>query len=359
MKQNRLLTFGLSKERSYFIENLAMMLFSGIDIVVALNSLEKEMHSYRIKKIIKIIKDEIEKGKSLWEALSVTNFFPSHIISLIKIGEKSGTLQKNLKIAIEQIEKENFLNGKIKSAMIYPIFILILFLVVGTGITWFILPRLSRVFLQLKIDLPLPTKILINFGDFINNYGQYAIPVFLLLSVIILYFIFFYQKTKFIGHSVLLKIPIVNTLIKEAELSKFGFILGSLLKADISIIDSISSLVEITNFKIYKTFYKYLKNDLDEGKSFSKSFKNYKKLSKLIPAPIQELIIVAQESGTLSDTLIKIGQNYETKTENTAKNLVILLEPMLLLVIWVGVLGIALAIILPIYSLTSSFGNNI
>lgn len=127
--------------------------------------------------------------------------------------------------------------------------------------------------------------------------------------------------------------------------------LGTLLSSGIPVIDAFSSLISATTSSIYIKLYQHMHNRVAQGNSFQKSLSLYKDSRKLIPAPIQQMIIVSEQSGNLPETFLKIGQNSEQKIDNTAKNLSVMLEPVLLIIVWLGVLAVALAVILPIYSL--------
>lgn len=351
-------TFGLGKERNYFVENLSMLISGGMPIMNVLDSIAEELHSRRMKKIIVNIKSDIESGSPLWRALEGTNLFPKHAISLIRLGEESGKLIENLKvIAIEQ-EKDRVFKSKFHSAMMYPVFVLSLTVIIGVGISWFILPKLATVFSQLKVTLPLITKILIGAGTFLGNYGKYFVPTLILTTAVLFFFIFSFSKTKFIGQFILFSTPGINGLIKEIELARFGYLLGTLLQAGLPIIHSLDALANATEIAPYRKLYIHLRDSVEEGNSFQKSFITFKNSKRLIPSPIQQLVVAGEQSGSLAETLLKIGETFSGKSDITTKNLTIILEPVLLVVVWLGVVAVALAVILPIYSLIGNFNTH-
>ncbi len=347
--------FGLGKEQDYFIENLSMLVAAGMPILSALDAIAKELRSRRIKKIIALIREEIESGSPIWKALQKTGLFAGHIISLIRLGEESGSLAENLKlVAIEQ-EKDRALRSKLRSAMMYPAFVLSLTVIIGAGVAWFILPKLALVFAQLRIDLPLITKILIGAGIFLGKYGEYAVPAAIAVIAVLLYFLFSFSKTKTIGQFILFSLPGVRQLIKEVELARLGYLLGTLLQAGLPITQALNSLASATEISPYRKFYEHLRDSVEDGNSFQKSFISFGRINYLIPVPIQQLIIVSEESGTLAGTLLKIGRIFDAKADTTTKNLAAVLEPILLVIVWLGVVVLALAVILPIYSLIGGF----
>lgn len=149
--------------------------------------------------------------------------------------------------------------------------------------------------------------------------------------------------------------PGIKQLVKEIELTRFGYLLGILLSAGLSITNALDSLISATEIAQYKKFYLHLRNSIEDGNSFQKSFASFKDINRLIPISIQQLVITGEQSATLSATLLKIGQTFETKTDITTKNLSIILEPVLLVIVWLGVVTVAFAVILPIYSLIGGF----
>ncbi|MBD3280811.1 hypothetical protein GF389_04790 [Candidatus Dojkabacteria bacterium] len=341
-------------DKKYFLENLSLLIGSGISILPALQSIEKEVKSRPMRNMIKEMIRKIDGGANLSKALADTELFPGYVVSLIDIGEKSGSLATNLKVIVERQDRESNFRSKMTTALLYPSIILSLTSALAIFITWFILPRLTEVFNGLNVDPPLITRIFIQIGEFLGEHGNTAIPVFLVALLTILYIIFGYSKTKFIGEELLLRFPGVKKLVIEVEVSRFSFILGTLLDAGLPIESALKSLAEVKTMQRFSKLYQQLAYDIPKGESFSESFANMKNLERIIPGPIQQMIVSAEQSAELSAVLLKIGEIYEGRLDNTSKNLAVMLEPILLVVVWLGVLLIAVAIILPIYSLVGN-----
>ena len=348
-------TFGLGKERDYFVENLSMLISGGLPIMNALGAIAEELRSRRMKNVIASIKLDIESGSPLWRTLENTNLFPEHAISLIRLGEESGKLTENLKVVAIEQEKDRAFKSKLRSAMMYPVFVLSLTIIIGIGIAWFILPKLALVFAQLKIKLPLITKILIETGTFLGNYGEYVVPSAIVGMATLFFFVFSFSKTKFIGQCILFSLPGIKGFIKEVEVARLGYVLGTLLEAGLPITHALDALASATEITQYRKLYIHLRDSVEDGNSFQKSFAAFKNTKHLIPAPIQQLIVAGEQSGSLAETLLKIGQTFETKADTTTKNLTVILEPILLVIVWLGVVAVALAVILPIYNLLGGF----
>lgn len=341
----------LGQSRNYFLENLSMLVGSGMGISEALVGTRAGISSPTMLRIVDKIIVDTDAGMPLWVALEEARLFPSHAISLIKIGEETGRLNENLKVIGLEQEKDRLFKSKIRSAMVYPIFVLSLTVIIGMGIAWFILPKLATVFGQMRLQLPLVTRILLSSGVFLNLHGAIVVPVASVGAAILIYVFFFWSKTRFLGRKLLFGLPGIRKLIMEIELSRFGFLLGTMLDAGLPISQALASLSNATPFPAYQNFYSHLESSIVEGESFAKVFASYKKLKKLVPLPVQQLVVSAEKSGSLAATLQKIGATYEAKTDVTTKNLSVILEPIMLVIVWVGVVSVALAVILPIYSL--------
>ncbi len=347
---------GIGKEKTYFIENLSLLVDSGMNLAQAINSVADDVKSHAFKKVLKKVEGDIADGVPLWQALDRTHLFNDNAISLIRIGEESGKLSDNLNVIAVQENKNRIFRSKIRSAMLYPVFVIAMSVIVGVGIAWFILPKLAVVFDQLRVPLPAVTKVLVSFGAFMNLYGAKAIIATIIFIFLIVYILFINRHTKKIGQRILLSLPGVHKLTQELELARFGYLLGTLLEAGLPIVQSLNALANASPFISYKKFYKQLLIYIEEGNTFERSFVLVKNSRRFIPMPLQQMLIAGEQSGNLSKVLRTIGDNYESKSEVTSKNLSVILEPLLLVIVWVGVVFVALAVILPIYSLIGGIG---
>ncbi|MFA6594384.1 MAG: type II secretion system F family protein [Candidatus Buchananbacteria bacterium] len=353
----RIFDFGWRDQKEGLMENLALLLNAGMDLLGALEAIRPDRGFWRLNYLVRILQEDIESGFSFWQALERTKIFRAQDVSLIKIGEQTGKLDETLKMLVLQQQKERDFSSKVKSAMAYPAFVLSVTFAVGLGIAWFILPRLATVFASLSIELPLITQILIDFGKFLGVYGNTVVPAAIIVFIVLFYLLFFFPGTKIIGQFLALRTPGIGKLIKQSEVARFGYVLGTLLSSGMPVLEALKSLSQSTELRSYRKFYRYLENKLEEGASLKDCFLSYRPVGGLFPKSLQQLLIAGEQSGSLSNALIKIGEMYEDKIETTTKNLAIILEPLLLFIVWLGVLGVAVAVILPIYSLVGSLNN--
>lgn len=351
MARKRKPIFISRKEKEYLLENLSMLVAAGMDLVASLDSIAEELKTRTMKKIVLQMRADIEAGSPIWRAADHTMMFPQHTIQLMRVGEESGSLATNLKTLADQEIKDAKFRSKIKSALLYPIFVLASAIVIALGIAWLALPRLATVFQQLDLELPFLTRMLIGLGEFLGKYGYIAVPAIIVALLIIIYLLFMAPGTKEIGREILFNFPGLKKMIQEVEITRFSFLLGTLLEAGLPISAALNSVVEATISRNYKKLYSHVHESINSGESFKDAMEGYKRSRKLIPKPIQQMIIAGEQSGGLPDVLLKITEIYEAKVDITAKNLTVVLEPILLVIVWIAVVIVALAVIIPLYGL--------
>lgn len=344
------------KDREYFAENLSLLLKSAVPIGDALESLIATTKSSTMKKALTQMGTDIETGHSLANALERSGLASGQTLALIRLGEASGHLVENLQLAALQEEKQHIFRSKIRSALIYPTFVLSLTVIVGLGVSWFLLPKLADTFGQLQVDLPFISKLMISFGVFLKAHGIIAVPAFLSVSLMLGYILFAAPRTKDIGRRMLFGIPGVGRMLREVEIAQFGYLLGTLLDAGLSVTQATRLLADATSAPQYRKFYHYLALSLEDGFNFKDSIHKYKKGDKLLPPAVQQMIIAGERSGSLPDVLLTVGETYTQKSDITTSNLEAIMEPVLLVVVWLGVMMVAVAIIVPVYSLVGGLG---
>lgn len=345
------------KDREYFTENLTLLLRSAVPIGDALNSLSRTTKNRSMQQALAQMSNDIDAGYSLADAMERADMVSHQTLALARLGEASGHLLDNLAIAAQQEEKQHLFRSKVRSALLYPAFVLSLTLIVGLGVAWFLLPRLAETFSQLQVELPAISRILINFGVFLQRYGVVVIPLVAFGVFLLGLVLFKAPKTKSIGQRLLLAIPGVGRLMREVEISQFGYLLGTLLQAGLSVTQAVLLLASASNLESYRRFYDYLASALDDGHSFKEAFAMRPESNKLLPPAVQQMVIAGESSGSLPDVLLTTGRTYEQKSDITTNNLEVIIEPVLLVFVSIGVLLVAIAVLIPIYSLVGGLGS--
>ena len=333
-----------------------MLIKSGVPISNALASITETSKSRHFKKALQDMLADIDEGMPLAKVLEKSHIVSAQTLALARLGEQSGNLAKTLQVAAAQEQKQRILGGKIRSALLYPAFVLGITTVVGLGVAWFLLPRLAQTFDSLHVDLPWITQILIGFGDFLRVHGLWFVPSAFAVLAAITFVFFVAPRTRRFGRQALLRVPGIGKLMVEIEITKFGYLLSTMLGSGMGIVDALSLLRHSTEITGYQRLYKNLQNGFENGINFQTSFEKNKQSRKLLPLSVQQIIIAGEKSGSLADSLKNISEAYEEKADATTRNLEAVLEPVLLLIVWAGVLGVAVAVIVPIYSLVGGLG---
>lgn len=340
---------GMGSQRAAFVQNLAMMLNAGLPLIDALQTIREELRSKAMRKVIQQISDLVEGGNALWISMDEQGLFSPYEVSLVRVGEEAGNLARNMELLSIQQEKDHNLRQKVKMAMIYPTIVLVLMFIIVMGLGMFVLPNLIQVLYALNVELPLSTRIVIGFTEFMQHSGAQT-AAGIIGGFIAVLLLTKYTSFKAITQWFIFKIPGIGRLAREASIARFGVILGGLLQAGVPLVESMDSMVEVTTIVSYKRFYQKLRDRIVVGDSFATSFHSIRGSRKVLPVSVQQLIITGEKSGALSDTCMKVAHIFERKAEETAEKLPVILEPVLLLCIGSLVGFIAFSIIVPIYS---------
>ena len=346
----------VDKSKQTFLDNLALLIGSGIGVNTALRTLQRNAQNKKLQLVLQSMLADVESGQSLSQTMEAHRFLPKFLVSLIKIGEESGNLADKIRRTVISLEKEKRRKSQLRTALFYPMFVLSLTVILGLTVSIFVLPRIGQVFSNMNVTLPWITKLLIRAGDILGSYWYIFVPAILLGLTLGILVLFVFPATKVSGQWLLFHLPVFHDLIVRTEVSRFAYNLAMLLNSGVPITKALTSLVEVHDYYMYKNFTKKLALYIQEGKSFHNSFTINQRLSnKLYPFTAQEIITAGEESGQLPTVLDQIGDRFEEESEQIAKNIAVLLEPALLIVVWVGVVFLAVAILLPIYSLVGNF----
>lgn len=348
---NKLLFRVTLLDKMLFTKHLGVMLKSGIPISEAVASLKDQSNNPQFRKVLEEVYSDINNGKSLENSLSKhKDVFDSLYLGLIATGEKSGNLDSNLEYLATQLKKTYEFNKKVAGATLYPKIILAATIIMGGSIAIFVLPQLTGLFESLDVELPLSTKILLFIANMMKNYGILIIGGVIGLGV----FISFILKTapvKPYWHRVLLSVPVLGKLNVSFELTNLCRNLGIMLKSGLTITSALETQYDATSNLVYKDYLKRLLKSVEKGKKLSEEMVSAK--YKFIPSIAIKMINVGEETGKLDETLLYLGDFFEEESDDIAKNLSNTLEPILLLIIGAIVGFVAMAIISPIYQLSS------
>jgi type II secretory pathway component PulF len=328
-----------------FISNLATMLSAGIPIMAAIRSLGEDMHG-NVKKILDQMYDDLMNGKKIYQSFAEYPYvFDEVTINMIKASEQAGTLAVVLSDLKDQIKKDIAFKRKIRSALTYPILVLCVFFAVLFMILVVVIPKITTVFTQLKVTLPLPTKILMYSSNFLLHNTIFFLAGISLLAVGIF---FFYRLQKKRVITFLGRLPLIATLVRYIDLLRFSRSMYLLMNSGITIINALELCEEVVVSKDVKLALLSIKQSILNGKAFSFSLKQHK---KIFPGTMIELVKAGEQTGTLDESMRDIAEYLDYKVSDTLQFLTALIEPIMLVLVALLVGGMMVAIIGPIYGL--------
>lgn len=333
------------------LSDLGTMLSAGIPLLESVEALLEDAKGNQ-KNFLGVLKDDLTQGKHVYFTFSkFPNVFTKVVTSIVKASEEAGTLDITLKDLKENLKKDMEFADKIKSALIYPLFIVFVFFAVLLMILVVVVPKISSVFSRMHVTLPLPTKIMI----FMSNalYNQ-TIPVVLGLAVFSFLILFLYKKQKRFLLNLIIKLPVVSSLAKDIDLTKFSRNFYLLLNAGIPITSALELTENVVVNRDVETGVKQAKEAVASGKKLSEGFKNNKRIFPSIMIRITE---AGERSGSLDKSMSEISDFLDYQVSAKLKTATSLLEPIMLVVIGGLVGGMMLAIIAPIYGLIGQVGG--
>ena len=326
---------------------LATLLNAGIPLVGALDALMEQTPNAPLKKIIAQIKESVNEGNSLTVSLTRhPRLFSNIYVNMVRAGEASGSLDVVLERLAEFGEHQQALKGRFQAALVYPIFMAI----IGAGVLFFLLsfvvPNLTRIFTEMKQVLPLPTRLLILFSDFMRSYWW---TIVLGIVAMILGLREFIKKPK--GRSMWdvlkLRAPVIGQINRKIALSRFGRTLGSLLESGVPLITSLQIVRNIVNNVLIGDVIDDAVEDIKAGKSLNLALSR----SIWFPPVFRQMVSVGEQSGDLEGMLHKIADAYEREVETRITGMTALIEPIMILLMAVAVGFIVISILLPIFEM--------
>ena len=353
LKQLRFIRASL---RYQILESLSLQLDSGVQPITVIEEIANEAEEKRIKKALLRSSDAIKNGQTITTALQRSGLFDPFTLSLVAAGERSGGLADNIRLASDQAKRNVSFRNHLMSAMLYPGIVLLVALMVSIGVSVFVLPRISDVFDGLDVSLPLLTRGLLAMGAFFKDNALLVVVGTALLVFGAVMLVASSKRVRGGLFIIVSHLPGFRTLLLQIEVTRFGFVAGSLLGAGIPITIMLELLEHSVRDKRYKKMYAVIRRQVTEGKPLGKAFAEYPRSKKLIPSNVQQIVRAGEKSGRLSDTLQKVGKVYESKLDVTTQNITTIIEPLLLFAVAIMVAVLAIAIIVPIYNLVGSVG---
>ena len=338
-----------------FCRQFSIMINSGVSIVQALDVLIKQEENRTLKEALRNVAENVHKGFSLSESMrQYDKVFPNILVSMVEVGELSGNLDKALEDVSIHFEKENNIRGKIKTAMIYPCFIMAVAILAVIFMVIVIVPKFVSMFNVIGGELPAITQMVLNVANKLKE------PLFLLKIVLIIavavWLLNRFKNSKeggIIIDRLYFRIPLLRKEFKKILAARFARTLGLLVAAGVPIIQSFDVVSTVINNKVVQKGIENVKNEIRSGSNIAKPLA----AMNIFPKMVTQMISVGEETGTMDTTVAKIADFYDEEVDRSIKRLTSIIEPVMILLIAIFVGIIVIAMIMPIFSLEEQLGT--
>lgn len=339
-------------EKIMFTKHMSMMVRSGMSEIESIKLMRRQVKSKGFGLVLDDVIEGLENGQFLSATLKpYEHVFGKLFISIISLGEVSGTLSENLSFLSDELKESQKLRSKVKSAMIYPMIILIATIGVVASLVLFVLPRILPIFSSLGAELPLTTRVLIASANFLQQYFLYLIGGGIVLFIIWLLLLRM-NVIKYAFHRVLLVMPFAGNISKKFNMANFSRTLSILLKSGVKIVEAVTTASDITENFVYKKALLEAAENVKRGEAL---YTYLERRTSLFPPTIARMIEVGEKTGNLDNNLNYLADFYKEEVNENVANLSNVLEPALLLFMG-GLVGfVAISIITPIYQITQAF----
>jgi type IV pilus assembly protein PilC len=341
-----------NKDLVLFSRQLATLISSRVPIIQSLRILQDQITGKYLLSIIDELIAAVQNGDSLSSALAKhENVFGNVYVSLVMSGEVSGSLDKSLVYLADQLEKDYELRGKVKSAMTYPIFVLVALVGIMLLMFKFVLPNLTSVLLEQGGSLPPVTVAIIAFSNFFNVFWWLC---FIVVAAVILGVRYYISTVsgRYNWDKLKIKLPVLGDIFTKIYLSRFARNLSTLVLGGIPIIKALQIVAQIINNVIYRDIILDTVTKIQGGKSISEGLSGHPEF----PAIVTQMVKVGEQTAQLDDIMAKLASFYEKEVDAKVSTLTTLLEPIIMIILGIGVGLLVAGILMPIYNLASTSG---
>jgi len=346
LRQFKFLQRVSGKDLAVFSRQLSTLFAAAVPLVSSLHALAEQADNPKLQEALLDIAANVDGGMSFDQAMKQhPNIFSDFYIQIVRAGEESGTLDKVLNYLAKYTEREYRINAKIKGAMIYPAFVLIVFLIIGAVYSAFVVPQLLSVLTQSGAELPFTTKLIVITSDFVRNQW------YILLAVLAggTFFGFKFLKTengKNLWDRWQLQIPIFGRVFKNIYLFRFAESFGLLMRGGVPLSQALETSANVVGNNVYKDIIMDAREKATRGLSLASALQNHPEISSMVI----QMVAVGEQTGKLDEILQNVSEFYEQEVSNAIDNLVALIEPLLIIVMGLAVAVLVAGILLPIYT---------
>lgn len=336
-----------TKDLILFTRQTASMIRAGVPILQALRALSNQVAKQNFKNLLSDMAYEIEGGASLSAAMSKhPKVFSPFLLGVVRTGEASGRLSESLASIADHLEQDYVFMQKVRAALMYPAFVLVVIVILAVVMFTFVLPQLVTLFSEAGVTLPLPTRILIAVTLF---FQQYWLVVLVVLAVAAL-LLRSYLKTpdgRYTFSAYVLRVPIMSRLFQKVYLARLTSVLHTLFNSDVPAIESLTLAREAVGNRVYQRIMNDTVKAIKDGASISSVWEH----EPFIPAMLTTMVSVGERAGQVANSFAEANRFFRRDVDSMLESIAVLIEPILIILLGIGVAIVVAAVLLPIYNL--------
>ena len=337
------------KDVILFCRQFSTMIDAGLPIIQCLDILHSQQENATFKKILKEIKENVEAGQTLAEALKkYPDQFDNLFVNMIAAGEAGGILDTILQRLSAYMEKAAKLKAQVKGAMTYPAITMVVAVLVVAVIMIFVIPVFEKMFADFGGALPVPTQIVVNMSNYSRQYW-YVVAGGLVIFFVAFKKFYATEKGRGVVDAASLKMPVVGPLLRRVAVAKFTRTMGTMLSSGVAILESLEIVAKTAGNKTVEEAIYYTRGGIAEGRTMSDPLLE----SGVFPPMVCQMISVGESTGALDAMLVKIADFYDEEVDQAVENLTSLIEPFMLVFLGVTIGGLVIAMYLPIFKMAS------
>ena len=343
-----------SKELAIFTRQLSVMIDSGLPLVQCLEVLAEQQEDKNFQRVIRAVRQSVEGGSTLSAAMQqFPKAFDHLYVNMVSAGEAGGILDRILQRLSAYIEKSVKLKRQLKSAMIYPVSVIVIAAGVITLLLWKVVPIFASLFASMNAALPLPTRIVIGASRFVGSLGGLAIFVGIVMTVAGVIAWYRTPTGRLKLDAVLLRLPLVGVLQRKIAVARFTSTLGTLITSGVPILDGLEITAKTSGNAVVERAIFAVRSEVEAGGSLAGPMRG----SRVFPSIVTQMIEVGEQTGAMDAMLHKIADFYEDEVDIAVKNLMAAMEPMMIVVLGTIVGGIVISMYLPMFSLIGKLSH--
>jgi type II secretory pathway component PulF len=338
-----------AKDLVIVTRTLSVMVSASVPLTDSVRNIARQTVNPKLRKILTDVANEVEGGGQISDAFEkYPQVFSGFFVNMVRSGETTGQLAEVLEYLADQQEKDYDLAAKLKGAMIYPAFILSAMGIVGFVMMSFVVPKLVGVLEQAEVELPIATRILISVSSFFESYWWLVLILTALTAVGVKMGIST-PSGRIIWDHIKLRIPVFGKLFQRVYVVRFSRSLATLMKGGVDLVGALEIVAGVMENAVWKQLVFETIREVNDGNSLTTAFER----SKLVPTMMVQMLAIGEATGKTQEILLRLSSFFSREVDNVVANLVALIEPLILIILGVGVGGMVSAILLPLYSLSS------